>query len=97
LKGRPFLSAIDESTVGIVSVSAYSPEAYMTAEEIAAESGLPAWVVREKLGITGKFVGGPDDHPNESRMATPWSSWPRGLAMCGLRGWFNGEQLNSEW
>ena len=36
----------------------------MTAEEIAEQSGLPEWVVREKLGINRKFVGGPDDHPN---------------------------------
>ena len=36
----------------------------MTAGEIAEASGLPEWVVREKLGINRKFVGGPDDHPN---------------------------------
>ncbi len=52
-------------TAGIVSVGTYSPEKYITAAEIAAESGLPEWVVREKLGIERKFVGGPDDHPNE--------------------------------
>ena len=51
-------------SVGIVSVGAYSPEKVMTAEEIAEQSGLPEWVVREKLGINRKFVGGPDDHPN---------------------------------
>ena len=53
------------NTVGIVSVGTYSPEGVMTAEEIAAQSGLPEWVVRDKLGITKKHVGGPDDHPNE--------------------------------
>ena len=26
---------------------------------------MPEWVVREKLGIEKKHVGGPDDHPNE--------------------------------
>ncbi len=52
-------------TVGIVSIGTYSPESYLTAEEIAAAAGLPEWVVREKLGISRKFVGGPDDHPNE--------------------------------
>jgi 3-oxoacyl-[acyl-carrier-protein] synthase-3 len=51
--------------VGIVSTGTYSPEKYMTAEEIAEASGLPRWVVREKLGIERKFVGSPDDHPNE--------------------------------
>jgi 3-oxoacyl-[acyl-carrier-protein] synthase-3 len=51
-------------SVGIVSVGTYSPEKYITAEEIAEQSGLPEWVVRDKLGINRKFVGGADDHPN---------------------------------
>ncbi len=51
--------------VGIVSVGTYSPSGYMTAAEIAAQSGLPEWVIRDKLGITGKFVAGPNDQPNE--------------------------------
>jgi 3-oxoacyl-[acyl-carrier-protein] synthase-3 len=55
----------EENTVGIVSIGAYSPQGYMTAADIAEESGLPEWVVRDKLGISGKHVGGPDDHPNE--------------------------------
>ena len=28
-------------------------------------SGLPEWVIRDKMGITRKHVAGPDDHPNE--------------------------------
>ena len=56
---------MQETTVGIVSVGTYSPEGYLTAEEIAEMSGLPEWVVRDKLGITRKYVGGPDDQPNE--------------------------------
>jgi 3-oxoacyl-[acyl-carrier-protein] synthase-3 len=52
-------------TVGIVSIGTYSPESYLTAAEIAEAASLPEWVVRQKLGITRKFVGGPDDHPNE--------------------------------
>lgn len=55
----------EENTVGVVSIGTYSPQGYMTAAEIAEESGLPEWVVRDKLGISGKHVGGPDDHPNE--------------------------------
>ena len=51
--------------VGIVSVGTYTPERYLTAADIAAESGIPEAVVVGKLGITRKFVGGPDDHPNE--------------------------------
>jgi 3-oxoacyl-[acyl-carrier-protein] synthase-3 len=55
----------EDSAVGIVSVGTYSPETVMTAAEIAAASGLPEWVVHDKLGITQKHVAGPDDHPNE--------------------------------
>jgi 3-oxoacyl-[acyl-carrier-protein] synthase-3 len=35
----------------------------MTSGEIAAASGLPEWVVRDKLGIYQKPIPGPDDHP----------------------------------
>lgn len=52
-------------SVGIVSVGTYSPDEYITAAEIAAESGLPEWVVRDKLGIERKFIGSQDEHPNE--------------------------------
>lgn len=51
--------------VGIVSVGMYLPERVVTAAEIAAESGLPEWVVREKLGIVEKRMAPPDLHPNE--------------------------------
>jgi 3-oxoacyl-[acyl-carrier-protein] synthase-3 len=52
-------------SVGIVSTGMYLPESYMTAEDIARESGMPEWVVREKLGINKKHIAGPNDHPNE--------------------------------
>jgi 3-oxoacyl-[acyl-carrier-protein] synthase III len=52
-------------SVGIVSAGMHLPEGVMTAVDIARESGLPEWVVREKLGIERKYVAGPDDHPNE--------------------------------
>ncbi|MCR4391190.1 MAG: 3-oxoacyl-ACP synthase [Candidatus Acetothermia bacterium] len=51
--------------VGIASVGMYLPERVITAAEIAAESGLPEWVVREKLGIVEKRMAPPDLHPNE--------------------------------
>jgi len=56
---------VRDGSVGIVCAGSYLPESYMTAADIARESGLPEPVVREKLGITGKHVAGPDDHPNE--------------------------------
>ena len=51
--------------VGIVSVGMYLPEPVLTAADIVAESGLPEWVVRDKLGIEQKHMAGPNDHPNE--------------------------------
>jgi len=53
------------TTMGIVSTGTFFPESCITAEEIAEQSGLPEWVVREKLGIDRKFVADPSVHPNE--------------------------------
>lgn len=53
------------TAMGIVSTGTWFPETYVTAAEIAAQSGLPEWVVREKLGIERKFVVDPDVHPND--------------------------------
>jgi 3-oxoacyl-[acyl-carrier-protein] synthase-3 len=55
----------DGISVGIVSMGMYLPEPVLTAADIARESGLPEWVVRDKLGIEQKHMAGPDDHPNE--------------------------------
>jgi 3-oxoacyl-[acyl-carrier-protein] synthase III len=55
----------DAPAVGIVAAGMYLPKTYMSAADIAAESGLDEWVVREKLGISGKYVLDPDDHPND--------------------------------
>jgi 3-oxoacyl-[acyl-carrier-protein] synthase-3 len=41
------------------------PELVLTAADIAQQSGLPEWVVRDKLGIIEKRMAGPDDHPNQ--------------------------------
>lgn len=51
--------------MGIVSTGTWFPETYVTAAEIARQSGLPEWVVREKLGIERKFVLDPKVHPND--------------------------------
>ncbi|WP_203248804.1 3-oxoacyl-ACP synthase [Sporosarcina beigongshangi] len=48
--------------VGIVSTGVYIPETVMTAEEIAAQSGLPVDVVKTKMGITQKPIPGTNDH-----------------------------------
>ena len=55
----------EKTTMGIVSTGTYFPDTYITAEEIAEQSGMPEWVVKEKLGIERKFVADPNIHPNE--------------------------------
>lgn len=52
-----------QNTIGIKAVAAYLPEGRLTAEEIATKSGLPLFVVKEKMGITSITTPGPDDHP----------------------------------
>lgn len=49
--------------IGISGLGVYLPEGRLSAAEIAAASGLPEWVVRDKLGLNSKPVPGPDDHP----------------------------------
>jgi len=51
--------------IGIVSAGMYLPEQTISAAEITEQSGLPEWVVRDKLGIHHKTVAGPADHPNQ--------------------------------
>ena len=53
------------TSMGIVSTGTYFPETYVTAEEIAGQSGIPVQVVKEKLGIERKFIADPKVHPNE--------------------------------
>ena len=53
------------TTMGIVSTGTYFPDTYITAEEIAEQSGIPEWVIKDKLGIERKFVADPGIHPNE--------------------------------
>jgi 3-oxoacyl-[acyl-carrier-protein] synthase-3 len=52
-------------SVGIVSTGMYLPKTFLTAAEIAEQSGLPEWVLSEKLGINKKYVASADDHPNQ--------------------------------
>ena len=52
-------------SMGIVATGMFLPERVMSAAEIADASGMPEWVVREKLGIEQKHVADPEIHPNE--------------------------------
>lgn len=51
--------------IGLTGLAIYLPEERMTSGDVAKRTGLPEWVVREKLGIYEKVVPGPDDHPHE--------------------------------
>lgn len=54
--------------VGIAGTAAYLPSRVMDAEELAALSGIPAAVYRERFGLAGKHVAAPDEHVSD--MAT---------------------------
>lgn len=49
-------------TVGIVDVGAYSPLSVQTALDIAALSGIPVDIVRDRFGLTGKHIAAADEH-----------------------------------
>lgn len=49
--------------VGILDYSIYVPEKKITAEELSPQVNIPAEVLREKMGINRKYVGGTEDHP----------------------------------
>ncbi|MFT9495294.1 3-oxoacyl-ACP synthase [Anaerosolibacter sp.] len=49
--------------VGILDYSIYLPEETITAEQLSDLVGIKPDVLREKMGINRKHVGGPEDHP----------------------------------
>jgi 3-oxoacyl-[acyl-carrier-protein] synthase-3 len=53
------------TTVGIVDVNAYSPAAFQSADDIAALSGIPASVIRQKFGLDGKHIAASDEHASD--------------------------------
>jgi 3-oxoacyl-[acyl-carrier-protein] synthase III len=48
---------------GITGIATYVPEGRMTPEQLSEATGIPAAVVRDKLGLRGRVVPGPDDQP----------------------------------
>lgn len=53
------------SPVGIVDLEAYAPAGVQTADEIARLSGIPAEIIRERFGLTGKHLAAPDEHASD--------------------------------
>lgn len=49
--------------VGILDYEIYLPEQMITAEELSEQVNIPARILRDKMGINKKHVGGPEDHP----------------------------------
>lgn len=54
-----------DATPGILGLATYLPPTRLTSAELAEKTGLPEWVVRDKLGVHQKVVPGPSDHPHE--------------------------------
>lgn len=48
--------------IGIVDFENYLPETLISAEELSALVDIPAEILRTKMGINQKHVGGPEDH-----------------------------------
>ena len=46
----------------IVSTGTWMPETWMPASEVAERSGIPEEVIRDRFGLLGKHIAGPDDH-----------------------------------
>lgn len=59
------MTTSSKSTVGIAGVGLYVPEPVLTSADIAAQTGIPEAVIRDKFGITQKHIPGPDDHTNQ--------------------------------
>src|SRR4051812_50165903 len=55
--------------VGLAATASYLPERWMTAAEIAAESGIPERVIVEKFGVHGKHIAAPDEHVSDLSVA----------------------------
>jgi len=64
----------------VSGLGTYVPAGRMDAAAIAEASGVPEWVVREKMGIAQRVVPGPDDHPTAMGV---WAA-ERALAQAGV-------------
>ncbi|RPI94199.1 MAG: 3-oxoacyl-ACP synthase [Chloroflexi bacterium] len=55
------MAPLDLPPIGILGTGVYIPDAVITGAEIAARTGLPEFVVTDKMGIREIHVAGPDD------------------------------------
>ncbi|HZJ10273.1 MAG TPA: 3-oxoacyl-ACP synthase [Trueperaceae bacterium] len=54
---------MNPAAVGVTGLGTYVPTGRLSAAELASLTGLPGWVVEQKLGLVERVVAGPDDHP----------------------------------
>lgn len=75
------MSAPSRTSVGVTGLATYVPAGRLSAADLATATGLPEWVVRDKLGIEERVLPGPDDHP----VAMGVTAGERALADAGVR------------
>ncbi|HEX9712025.1 MAG TPA: 3-oxoacyl-ACP synthase [Actinomycetota bacterium] len=54
---------------GVVDLARYEPSGFLSADDIASASGIPAEVIRDRFGLAGKHVAGPDEHVSDMCIA----------------------------
>ena len=55
--------------IGLAATASYLPETWMSAAEVAAASGIPEQVIREKFGLRGKHIAAADEHVSDMSVA----------------------------
>lgn len=55
--------------VVLAATASYLPERWMSADEIAGASGIPADVIVERFGLDGKHIAAPDEHVSDMSVA----------------------------
>ncbi len=82
-------------SIGIVSAGRYIPERFVTSAELAARTGIPEPVIREKFGLRRKPTPGPDDHAGAMGLWAAQDALARGgvdpreidLVLCTTEEW----------
>ncbi len=69
--------------IGLVAAGSYVPETVITAAEIAARTGIPEVIIRDKFGIAQKPIPGPDDHSNAMALWAAQDALARGGVAAG--------------
>ena len=55
--------ATADRDAGVTGIATYVPEGRMSPEQLAETTGIPPWVVRDKLGLHGRVLPTHDDQP----------------------------------